>query len=205
MAQKILLLLFTVVLLAGCSKSDEFLSGSDLPVFWVKCSIQDTSLTINAGQNGYYMYTEYYTDTLGVLVGVGRLAKTNCSGDTCPGVLQFSLRNLNNGSSLIGNDFANLDTYYYNSGIGVVNTADSMQFGGARICWTDSFGEIWCSDRVLQGQEAYFKITGVSSYDPNEKKQSTLRLEIAFQADLHNATGSVKTIKGTGVIGIANP
>ena len=77
---------------ASCSKVDLDEVPSGDPVFTVNAELDGVDLNLIAGDDDFYMFSEYSKDTLGVYTMTGRLAKdSNCSAE-CEESLSFSIR-----------------------------------------------------------------------------------------------------------------
>lgn len=119
------ILALIILVLGGCSKVDLEEIPSETPVFTVNAVLDGEDLRINAGDDDFYMFTEYDLDNFEVYSMTGRFAKdANCLID-CEESLSFTLRNNN----LFGGTFdidsvISLNTnlpFYSDSNIVVVN------------------------------------------------------------------------------------
>jgi hypothetical protein len=196
--------LLLLLLFAACSKQKDLSVGSPTPVFQVDFTFTDSTYQLVAGLGEYYMFTDYYMDSLQVLNSVGVFKKTSCDSSNCAKSLRFEIRN-----TTVGSDFSNSaiianDVYFFQS-LGFVGLSDSLQLGAVSILWVASDGKFWRSDWGGQSSDAHFNILDVTSYESNEKKQSTYRLHIQFNGLLFNSLGSSKPVSGSGYIGIAYP
>jgi hypothetical protein len=201
MMQKLSFLLFFLLLFFGCAKDYSENVQSDMPVFMANFSVSDSSYQLIAGKDNYYMYTDYYMDTLQVLNAVGSFSKTTCIDSVCPKTLRFELRNTDlSGTFFNANSISNISTFYQEDAL-----FDSLQLGRASIIWTDWEGIQWKTNAGQQAFDSYFNILSVSPYESNEKNQATYLLEVNFKGLLYNALGAFMPIKGTGIIAIGVP
>lgn len=74
----------------GCHKPDDPTPVDTTPVFFIT-GILGGPLEINAGQNGYYMYSSYALDTNDVFSFSGEFKKTDCTD--CRNTLKISFNN----------------------------------------------------------------------------------------------------------------
>lgn len=89
------ILTIIILVLGGCNKVDLEEIPSGTPVFTVNAVLDSEELNINAGDDDFYMFTEYDQDNFDVYSMRGRFAKdANCTTD-CEESLSFTIRNNN--------------------------------------------------------------------------------------------------------------
>lgn len=81
-----------LLLLAGCNKIDLDDPVDGTPVFRAAFTANGFPKLIEAGAEGYYMFTEYERGADGVYVFTGRLQQTDSCGNTCGDVLTIRIR-----------------------------------------------------------------------------------------------------------------
>jgi hypothetical protein len=202
--QKIGQFLLLLLLFAACSKQKDLSVGSPTPVFQVDFTFADSTYQLVAGLGEYYMFTDYYMDSLQVLNSVGIFKKTSCDSSNCAKSLRFEIRNATVGDSFSNSSIKSNDVYYFQS-LGFGGQPDSLQLGAVTVVWESSSGETWRSDWGGQSSDAFFNILEVMTYESNEKKQATYRLNVQFKGLLFNALGVSFPINGVGYIGISYP
>jgi PKD repeat protein len=76
--------LILIILFALSCKKKEFPSNQiDDPAFYIQAEVNGLQINLNAGNNGYYMYSSFTQDTLGIYSFVSSLKKNNCTSN-CP-------------------------------------------------------------------------------------------------------------------------
>ncbi|MEM6963413.1 MAG: hypothetical protein AAF573_01525 [Bacteroidota bacterium] len=81
-----------IIALSGCKKVDIEPPAPNSPVFSVEAVLNNDTLNWGAGDDDFYMFTEFSIDSLDIYTLTGRLAKdTGCVSD-CEEYLSFSLR-----------------------------------------------------------------------------------------------------------------
>lgn len=85
----------------GCKKKDFPQNQSENPAFYISAEINGTPLRLNAGDNGYYMFSEYSQDSSGIYTFISSFKKQNC-GSSCPLSFKIELTD-NQVSTIAGN------------------------------------------------------------------------------------------------------
>lgn len=83
-------LLSPLLIFSGCRKDDPQIE-SGTPVFMLQGTLNNSPITIQAGVNGYYMYSSYSSGADSVYTFTGDLHQESCSGN-CPNSLQVYIR-----------------------------------------------------------------------------------------------------------------
>lgn len=78
--------------LYSCKKKELMVSKTDEPDFYLKGAKNNADFLLIAGDNGYYMYTDFTRDDSNVTAYKGILSKGNCSTPSCYGALSLILR-----------------------------------------------------------------------------------------------------------------
>ncbi|MEZ5047585.1 MAG: PKD domain-containing protein [Chitinophagaceae bacterium] len=113
---KTYLLSFSVFLLFlySCSNRNTPLNTTEDPVFHFFGTIGNDSISMQAGVNNMYMYSNYFKDTQSIFTLIGYFAPANCN--TCEPYLSFELKDVDtSNSSTLSTDlvsiFANGSTF----------------------------------------------------------------------------------------------
>ncbi len=93
--------------LFNCNKSKLPNNANDSPVFFLKGDLDGTPLTLEAGNNGYFMKTNYQWDTTNVCIFKSDLSQQACNG-ACKGYAATLL--MNDSKTSIVNSNVNLNT-----------------------------------------------------------------------------------------------
>jgi len=91
--KKVLIFISLIVFAIGsCKKVDLDEMPSGTPVFIVDAELDGVALNLVAGDDDFYMFSEFSKDTLDVYTLTGRLAKDNNCQSDCEESLSFSIR-----------------------------------------------------------------------------------------------------------------
>jgi hypothetical protein len=200
-----------ILFAASCSVSEEpyeFL-GYDAPVFYVDAQLDGQHFLRRAGENGYYMFTQYGNDTsYGAINVVGQLASTNNSSSIID-TLSFTIKIYDfNNQSQTGSSPSDYETVgsiavgqYGFASKGATNTGILVA-----LEHNNRNSQHFSTDLGPQNASATFQITSIEDYLPNEKGQRTKKIGINFlNVTLYDPFGETLTLNGTAVMAYALP
>ena len=204
---KYLLLLALLSSFIACSKdSDDLISPelddyNDAPVF--SFSANEGEYLIQAGVNDFYMFTEYFQDTMGNYSFIGRFAKLpNCSIN-CNEELSFRI-SISSASQFPSPDLVN--EVFSTTSFDIGNANSTSASGNVWIEYRDQDDVTYRTD-LLENIESSFNILSIDEYNRNENDEPTKILRVTFDAEL-KSTESEDIIffnNAEAVIAIAYP
>jgi hypothetical protein len=167
------------------------------PDFALTLHFDDTTYTLMAGVDGYYMFTGFET-TADSQVSFGVLAPAACSTLSCPGEFKLEIwkGDIINASAL---GFFNPGDYPYRS------FDAGPTDGGIYLHFVDQSATRWTSNRKPQDGDAFFKIRHVEPYLNNEKGQRTMLINFEFKLVLEDEQGRQRVVSGGGNFAVAHP
>lgn len=176
MKLKLYILPLLIVVLWGCKKEIpiEIPTTKGEVVFAVTGSCLGYNINYQAGENDYYMYTDYKQYNASPYNFVSVLRKNSC-GTICPYSVGITLTAATNGISSFDVNQSINDSIFYN--FYVDTTGDSLNFNPSQInaFFTDINGTKFESKNV-QFQNGYFNILSVQDFDNNELGQKTKKV-----------------------------
>jgi hypothetical protein len=199
-------LLLMLTLNFSCDqKSDEVLFDeaiySDEPLFYF--SSNNEEYKIEAGVNGFYMFTEYEVDTMDVYSFVARFSKLSTCSFQCDEELTIKIRDFQSADTsteILINEALRIGDYSFASN-------QNIAFGDVLIVYTDKDGTTFRTDLVNQDSESKFEILSISDFQPNENEQPTKKLNISFRCTLRDIDNGEEIFfsDATAVISVAYP
>lgn len=186
-------------------KSDEVLFNeaiySDEPIF--SFSANNEEYKIEAGVNGFYMFTEYEVDTMDVYSFVARFSKLSTCSVQCEEELIIKIRDFqpaDASTEILINEALSIGDYSFTAN-------QNIAFGDVLIIYTDKDGITFRTDLVDQDSESNFEILTVSDFQENENGQPTKKLSVAFRCTLQNSDNGEEIFfsNAAAVISVAYP
>ncbi|MFT5168217.1 MAG: hypothetical protein ACI8P3_003458 [Saprospiraceae bacterium] len=204
------ILLLVLILGFSCDKKSENESlfadsiFSSEPIFYFSTNSEEYK--IEAGESGFYMFSEYEVDTMNVYSFVARFAKLSTCENQCEEELIIKIRDfqpVNSSSPIAINEALSIGEYSFGGG-------QNLNFSNILIAYTDQDGTTFRTDLVDQNVESYFQILAVSDFQQNENNQPTKKLDVAFRCTLSSSANGVEGIgisfeDAQAVIGVAYP
>ena len=174
MKNKIIYILLVVTAFASCKKV-ELDVPIDTPVFSVDATVDGLTLDWSAGDDDFYMFTEFSKDNLEVYTLTGRLAKDSSCVNDCEESLTFSIRG--NAITPSINDFNIDQAIMLNTALGykkmdtlsMVEIIETYTFEGLlvdAINGNPTANYFWLiNGDTLSGQTVNYNSTNVSNID----------------------------------------
>lgn len=113
-------------------------------------------------------------------------------------------------SSWCGNFFGDYQVcsaqFSYSTDMVIDSLAAPVQYSTVTVIYKDGHGAEYRSDRQMQGNSAYFNVSGIEAFQENEFGYPTQKFLVDFSCELLSANGqSILIDSGQGTIGVAYP
>ncbi len=182
--KKVIIYIFLIVVaIGGCKKVDLDEVPSGDPVFRVDATLAGTALNIVAGDDDFYMFSEFSKDNFEVYTMTGRFAKDSSCQNECEESLSFSIRSSYATPSI--SDFNFEDAVFDGDTFSYFSLSDSVAVNGFTYSFSgelvDSFGVppalfIW---EIMEGNNSFITYIGESiSHNYFGSEDLNVRLKI---------------------------
>lgn len=202
----ILILTITIV---SCKKEGQLIDptiNSNTVVFEAAGTFRGTNIVMEAGENDYYMYTEYGLNPVSKFVLRSELKQSTCSVN-CPNSLVINLHAYTTDSSVSGFDvnqmfYAGKNFRFY------VDSAQSGQIQDTNVVeviYTDQFGVAYSSSKA-PFQINQLTINSVQDFENNLAGMRTKLVDYSFMAQVSDSISAFSdTLMMSGIFAFAYP
>lgn len=200
----------SLIILISCKKKDQLTDpelNTDQAIFTIDGFFRGVPFSFKAGDDDYYMFTDYYLNSISKFILSSTIKKSTCNLQDCPSSLRINLHGYNLDSAVQNFDVNQMFyngkqfSFYFDS----VQSGQNQDTNVVEIEFIDPMGIKYSTANSSQNT-GYFSISSVQDYENNILGQKTKLVGYDFFCYVSDTNfTALDTITASGYFSFAYP